>query len=69
MKKIADVGIGGRAELIDTRVVDQDVDRARLGGKPTHVVGVGEIGSDETCLPPAFWISCTTSAPRSALRP
>ena len=44
------VGVGGRTELVDTGVVDQDVDRSRLGGQPAHVVGVGKISSDETCF-------------------
>src|SRR5580693_653264 len=46
------VGVGGRAELVDAGVVDQDVDRSRAGGQAAHVVGVSKIGGDESCLPP-----------------
>jgi hypothetical protein len=42
------VSVGGRAELIHTGVVDQDVDRPGLSGQPAHVVSVGEIRSYET---------------------
>jgi hypothetical protein len=50
---IVGVGIGGvdgRREPVDARVVDQDVDVARLGGQPPHIVGVRYVGGDETCL-------------------
>ena len=46
------VGVSGRAELVDTGVVDQDVDPPGLGGQPAHVVGVAKVGTDETCRAP-----------------
>ena len=34
------VSVGGRAESVDARVVDQDVDRTRVVGQPAHLLGL-----------------------------
>jgi hypothetical protein len=41
------VGVGRRTEGVDAGVVDQHVDRSRLGGQATDVGSDGQIGGHE----------------------
>jgi len=43
--------LGGRQELVDAGVVDEDVDLAGFAGQPFDVAAVGEVGADEASRP------------------
>ena len=57
------------SEPREPAVVDENVHVARLGCKPSHVVGVAEFRSHEAGAATASSIARTVAAPRSASRP
>ena len=44
------IGFERRCEFVHAGVVDQNVNLPRLGGQPANVVGVGQVGGDESCF-------------------